>query len=573
MRRTRLLAAGAAIGLAASAVAGCSSTQHTGGGSAGSNSGANGNRVPALSEDLKPGGTVTIANESGATWNCQFNPLTTDQQEASGFIYESMVYVNPLQDTAAPTPLLASSYSWNSDDTQLTFQVRQGVKWSDGTPFSADDVAYTFNLLKANSALDTFALWSAPSAGGAGLTSVTASGSTVTLKFTSNASIFFYDVAGDTPIVPEHIWKSVGDPTNYTDTKPVGTGPFTVGGCTANNIKYTANPSYWMPNEPHVQTVNYPAYLSNDPANNDLASGKDNWGGQYIPNINSFYLSKSSNFHIWSPPVSNVSLIPNMQQGPTASLEVREAIAYALNRTQIAAIGEQGEEQAANQTGVINPTFSAFFNSSALSSSGYASQNLDKAKSLLSAAGYSSSHPLSLTVKSITGYSDWDADLAVAKQELQGIGINLTTQDEADNTYTSDLQNGNFQLAFYGPPGGPTPYYELHLMLGSSNLQPIGKAAQGDYGRYKNPAVDQLFGTYASATSPAAQQDAIKQISTYMIKDVPLIPVVEAVDWFQYSTQDLQGWPSASDPYAQPAPWNYPDLEMVLLHLYSKSSQ
>jgi peptide/nickel transport system substrate-binding protein len=373
--------------------------------------------------------------------------------------------------------------------------------------------------------------------------------------------------------VPQHIWQSAGNPTNYFDTKPVGTGPFTVSSCSGNNIKYTANPTYWMPNEPHVQTVNYPAYLSNDPANNDLASGKDNWGGQYIPNINNFYLSKSSNYHIWSPPVSNVSLIPNVAKGATSNVAVRQAIAYALNRTAIASIGEQGEEQAANQTGVITPTFSAYFNNSALQSSGYATQNLAKAQNLLQQAGYSPSHPLSLTVKNTTGYSDWDADLQVMKQELAGIGINLTVKDEADNTFTSDLQDGNFQLAFYGPPGGPTPYYELHQMLDSSNMAPVGQSAEGDYGRYKNPAVDQLFTQYAQATTPAAQQQAIKSLATYMVQDVPLIPVVEAVDWFQYSTQDLQGWPSASDPYAQPAPWNWPDVESVLLHLYSKSAQ
>jgi len=570
MRRTKLLAAGAAIGLAAAA-AGCSSTQHVGG--ATGTGGTSGNTVPALSADLKAGGTVTISNESGATWNCQFNPLTTDQQEANGLVYESLLYINPLQDTAAPTPLLATSYAWNPADTQLTFKVRSGVKWSDGTAFSAADVAYTFNLIKANSSLDTFSLWSAPSSGGAGLTSVTASGSTVTMDFSANASVYFYDVANMVPIVPEHIWSKVGNPSNFNDTNPVGTGPFTVAGCGADNIKYSANPTYWMPNEPHVQTVNYPAYLSNDPANNDLATGKDNWGGQYIPSVNSFYLSKSSNFHIWSPPVSNVSLIPNIAQGPTANVDVREAIAYALNRTEIAAIGEQGEEQAANQTGVITPTFDAYLNSSALASSGYSTANTTKATQLLAEAGYSTSHPLSLTVKNTTGYSDWDADLQVVKQELALIGINLTTADEAGNTFTSDLQNGNFQLAFYGPPGGPTPYYELHLMLDSANYAAVGSAAQGDYGRYKNPAVDQLFGQYTSATSQTAQEAAMKQIETYMINDVPLIPVIEAVDWYQYSTADLEGWPSASDPYAQPAPWNYPDIEMVLLHLFSKSAQ
>lgn len=568
MRRTRIIAAGAAIGLAA-AVAGCSSTQHVGGG--GSN--ATGNNVPALSANLKPGGTITISNETGATWNCQFNPLTTNQQEANGYIYESLLYINPLQSTAAPTPLLATSYTWNSSDTQLTFQIRSGVKWSDGTPFSAQDVAYTFNLIKKYSSLDTFALWSAPASGGAGLTGVTASGNSVTLNFSSNASVYFYDVANMLPIVPQHIWSTVGNPTNYTDTKPIGTGPFVVNNCGADNIKYTANPTYWMPNEPHVQTINYPAYLSNDPANNDLANGKDNWGGQYIPSVNSFYLSKSTNFHIWSPPVSNVSLIPNLQQGPTANLNVREAIAYALNRGQIAAIGEQGEEQAANQTGVITPTFNNYFDSAALSSSGYTSQNMAKAQAAIQAAGYSPSHPLSLSVKSVTGYTDWDADLQVVKQELGSIGINLTTTDEADNTFTSDLQAGNFQLIMYGPPGGPSPYYELHLMLDSANDQAIGTAAQGDYGRYKNPTVDAAFGQYAAATSDSAREQAIKQVEASMIQDVPLIPVVESVDWYQYSTSDIQGWPSASDPYAQPSPWTYPDVEQVLLRLYSKAAQ
>ncbi|HET9168685.1 MAG TPA: ABC transporter substrate-binding protein, partial [Actinospica sp.] len=259
--------------------------------------------------------------------------------------------------------------------------------------------------------------------------------------------------------------------------------------------------------------------------------------------------------------------------GPTANLGVRQAIAYALNRAQIAAIGEQGEEPAANQTGVVTPTFNSFLNSSLLSSSGYSSQNLTKAQAALTAAGYSTSHPLSLTVKTVTGYTDWDADLQVVKQELAGIGINLTVLDEADNTFTSDLQNGNFQVIMYGPPAGPTPYYELHLMLDSANDAAVGTAAQGDYGRYKNTAVDAAFGQYAAATTPAAQQAALQTVETAMINDVPLIPVVESVDWFQYSTADLQGFPSAADPYAQPSPWTYPDVEQVLLRLYSKAAQ
>jgi peptide/nickel transport system substrate-binding protein len=244
------------------------------------------------------------------------------------------------------------------------------VKWSDGQPFTAQDVAFTFNLLKQDPATDLFSLWSA-----AGLRGATASGDTATLTFSQNAQAYFYDFADQIGIVPQHIWGDASivgkTPDTWSDPNPVGTGPYEVSPCTANNIQYTANPRYWMPNEPHIQKVEYPAYLSNDPANEDLASGKDQWGNQFIPSIQSFYLDKSANNHTWSPPVTNADLFPNLAQGPTADLKVREAISYALDRGKISEIGEDGEEPAANQTAVISPTFSRYEDTAALLASGF----------------------------------------------------------------------------------------------------------------------------------------------------------------------------------------------------------
>jgi peptide/nickel transport system substrate-binding protein len=100
----------------------------------------------------------------------------------------------------------------------------------------------------------------------------------------------------------------------------------------------------------------------------------------------------------------------------------------------------------------------------------------------------------------------------------------------------------------------------------------IGKQANGNYERYNNKAVDALFDQYATADD-ATQVSLIKQISSYMVKDVPVIPTTAAGDWFQYNTSDLQGWPTKDDPYAQPAAYNVPDVEQVLLHLYSKAAQ
>src|SRR6185312_607675 len=192
MRRSKtssLLAVAISIGLAASA---CSSTKHTsdsasGGGSTAASSGGSSSTGGTA---YKQGGTLTISNEQGQTWPCSFNPYnSTFNLESLGFIYEPLIYTNILQD-AKETPMLASGYKWNADKTQITFTIRDGVKWSDGQPLTADDVAYTYNLMKQTPALDNYSLWSA-----AGLTSVTATGNQVTMAFKQNAQVYFYTFA------------------------------------------------------------------------------------------------------------------------------------------------------------------------------------------------------------------------------------------------------------------------------------------------------------------------------------------------------------------------------------------
>jgi ABC-type transport system substrate-binding protein len=89
---------------------------------------------------------LTISNENGALWTCGFNPLNaSDTLLSVGFMYEPLVYMNPLQD-GKTTPMLASSWTWGAGNKSLTFTIRSGVKFSDGTPMTAADVAYTFNL-------------------------------------------------------------------------------------------------------------------------------------------------------------------------------------------------------------------------------------------------------------------------------------------------------------------------------------------------------------------------------------------------------------------------------------------
>jgi peptide/nickel transport system substrate-binding protein len=550
-----IVAAGA---LAAGCTAGSQSTSSSGGS-------GNGNKAAGNS-------TLTISNESGQLWSCGFNPLNpSDTQLSAGFIYEPLVYVNPLQQ-GKTTPMLASSYQWSNGNKTLTFTIRSGVKWSDGTPMTANDVAYTFNLTKKNSALDLTGAWSV-------LSSVTASGSTVTMNFKAVAVPYFYYIADQTPIVPEHVFSKMSNPVTDPVKAPVGTGPYTMSKCTPQNITYKANPNYWQPGLPKVKTLQYPAYTSNNTANDDLANGSAQWGGQYIPGIKAFYTSKSPNYRYWFPPTVNVTLIPNLTDPQLKNVKVRQAISYAVNRTQVSNVGESGYEPAANQTGIVTPTFSSSLDQSALSAwgNGY---DPAKAKSLLAQAGYHMSggvmtnaagQKLSFTVNNIGDYSDWVASMQVIQQNLKAVGIVITPHNLSNPDHVTDLNFGKFQLALYDQQTfGPSAYYELNNWLNSANTAPVGKQAATNYERYSNPKTDALLNQYETTTSTSEQQSILNQIQQVMLNDVPIIPVIEAVDWYQYDTGTFSGWPTQGDSYAQPAPYAYPDNEQVLLRLAPK---
>ena len=545
----------------------------------GSSSKSSGTSTTAASTG-KIGGKLVIDNESGSTWTCQFNPFNSAVLGPGitfALVYEPLEFVNILQSNNPPVPMLATSSQWSDGFKTLTFTVRNGVKWTDGTPFSAADVVYTFNAMKSDKVIDLNALWSAD---GGPLTSVAPGGANqVVFKFNAPAQTYFYYVADQTPIVPQHIWSTLNQKSlhTYADSKPVGTGPYEVSNCSGQNIKYLRNPGYWQSSPGHptpmLQEIDYPAFLSNTQANLSLAQGQAQWGGQYIPNIQSFYIGKDpTHRHNWFPPVLNVGLVPNLSNPLLSQLPVRQAIVYALDKPTIARLGEGGEQQPANQSGVITPTFQSWVDSS-LTQPGY---DPAKAQQMLTSAGFKkgsngiyqspSGQPLSFTIKTISGYSDWDASLQIIAQELKAVGIAVTVQDENSTPYTADIQNGHFQLAYAGSGGpatspGPSPYYELRGWLFGGNI------GSTNYSRFKSAAADALFNQYPAA-SHSQQAQIIDQIQKIMLADVPFIPTTEGVDWYQYDTTHIGGWPTQSNEYAQPSPYSFPDNGQVVAHLY-----
>ena len=232
----RLLITGAAALLAA-ALAACSSSASSG-------------NATGSSAGKGPSGTLTISNEQGTQWNCSFNPFNPGnlgEGVTMGQVYEPLAFVDTLENAKA-SPWLATSWAWSNGNKTLTFTIRKGVKFSDGTPMTAADVAYTFNLIKKVSALDVNSVWSV-------LSSVTQSGDNVVMTFKAPSVPYFYYIADQIPIVPEHVWSKISNPVTYADSDPIGTGAYTVKPCTPQNITYVANPDYWQPGEPKIAKV------------------------------------------------------------------------------------------------------------------------------------------------------------------------------------------------------------------------------------------------------------------------------------------------------------------------------
>jgi peptide/nickel transport system substrate-binding protein len=554
----RLIKYGVVIASCCLAATACSSSSSGG-------SGGGGGKTSSAS------GVLSIDNESGGNWTCDFNPFNlSDISFSLGTVYEPLVFVDTLENAKA-TPWLAQSFAWSNGNKTLTFTIRKGVKFTNGDPLTAADVLYTFNLLKANKTLDINSVWSV-------LSGVTQSGDQVVMQFKAPAVTYFYYIADQIGIVDPKVWSKISDPTKYPDTNPIGTGPYTVSSktCTPQNIQYQANPNFWKPGLPKVATVNYPAYLTNDSANNVLAQGGAQWGSQFIPNIDKFLAGQPAIKH-WFPPVANVSVFINLTNPVLKDVAVRQAMAYAINRAKASQLGEFGEEPASNQTGIVTPTFSNWLDTAQAAKFGnnYAF-NPKKAISILEADGYKrgsngifakNGKPLSFSIINNGGFSDWVNAVNVIVADFKAVGIQLTAQDLSQTTYQAKLYAGQFELGYGSETGGPGPYFELRQWLYSANSAPIGTPAGSNFERFSDQKVDNLINQFPTTTSPSEQQSIVSQLEKVMLTEVPLIPVTESVDWFQYDTSKFSGWPSPSNQYAQPAAYNYPDWEQVMLNL------
>lgn len=530
----------------------------------------------AHSAQARPASGVALTVESSPVGSANgFNPFVPTAASsivgATAMIYEPLFQADILK-PGTYYPFLATHYAWNKTGTEITFTIRQGVKWSDGTPFSAADVAFTYKLIKANPSIN---------GGGLAITGVSQSGNKVTLKFATPQYANFQNIAAQVYIVPEHIWSSVGNPATYTDTSPVGTGPYTVSSVSTSGLVLTANQNYWGGpfgghGAPAVQTVEFPTLSSNTSALEALLTNQVMWAGNFIAGVQKQFAGKPLTF--WSPPDNTNSLEPNLSEWPTNQLAVRQAISDAIDRTAIADQGEDGLEPiATNASGLILPEFQQFLSPAVKSYSLSPHANAKAAEKVLEQAGYKRNSQgwfalngkvVKLTIVDPSGYSDYAADDAIVAQDLKKAGIDASFDGLSVNGWNADMATGSFQLTMHWSQTSVSAYQLYNAWLNSALATKSNRA--GNFEGLKSATVDSELKALASAGSVSAQLKDLEPIETYVAQNLPVIPTVYGVSWGEFNTGSFTGWPTKSDPYesAQPAaPFN----EVVVLHLKPKS--
>jgi len=491
---------------------------------------------------------------------------------ADGLVYEPLLQFNLANPSQKPYDWLATGYAWSNGGKTITFTIRQGVKWNNGTPLTAADVAFTYNYVKAHSSgKDDINL------GGLQPTSVTQSGNDVSLTFASSQYMNL-ELIGGQAIIPQSVWSGISDPATYTDPSPVGSGPYKLGNYTAEGFTMVANPGYWAPVP--VSKVYFPVYTTNSSAENALFAGQIDWTGNYIANLQKDFIQKdpSHNYAFEGSNASN-ALYPNLSKFPTNQLAVRKAIDLALNRSAIGTQGESGlEAPVLNASGITQPAFSAWLAPSLASNNLPAAGSASQAAAVLTAAGYkknsagffaNSQGEVDISITTPGAYSDYANDVELAVSELNAAGIKATFDNTTPAQYDAVAADGDFSMLLRWGQGGINPF---SLYNGWLNPNEIG-TGNGNYERLNDPTITADLNKLNGDSTIAQQTTDLTPIEQYVATNLPVVPTTTSAEWCEYSSSHYTGWPTQSNPYdsCQPSGSNNGQStgtdEYVLLHL------
>ncbi|MET9775580.1 ABC transporter substrate-binding protein [Streptomyces sp. NPDC006367] len=520
-------------------------------------------------------GATTLVAYTGQSGDYQinFNPYSPTMIDGPGSIYEPLFFYNVARKDE-PKPRLGTEFAWNDKGTELTVTLREGVKWTDGRPFTADDVAFTFDMVRDN-----------PTMNSTGFTGKTTVVDPTHVRITFDKPSFSEgpQILGKFWIVPKHLWEKIAEPAEDVMKKPVGTGPYKLAEFKPQAFTLEANPDYYA-GAPAVKKIRYVALSGNQSGADALKAGQIDWQTGPVPDIKNVEKNYPG-YKAVTVPMNQAALFTCSSaelgcKGPQTDPAVRKAVYYAMDRTQLNALAFE------NTAGEISPGFALPERDKALVSTKLKDPiapmepQADTAARLLEGAGWTkgsggiytkNGRQLALTVKVVAGWTDYITAVSTVAEQLKKAGIKLTVQQLSWNEWSDARGRGEYELLldslYQGP--APDPYYLYSYFFSSRTTAPVGETANPNFARFKDPKVDQALAALSGIAmdDTEARQPYYDTIQTRIEESMPYIPMLTGGTTSQFNARKFTGWPTEDNLYAFPAVWGRPDNSQIYLNL------
>ena len=469
--------------------------------------------IAATAFGQKPGGTLRMYNPESVASLSMLEEFANAELPIMGMFNNLVMFDQHVAQNSLQTivPDLATSWSWDEDGTDLTFQLRQGVRWHDGKPFTARDVKCTWDLyletgpekLRINPRKSSYYNLAAVSANG---------DYDVTFHLKRSQPAFPMLLAGGFSVIyPCHV--SPRDMRQH----PIGTGPFKFLDFRPKEyVKVTRNPDYWKPDRPYLDGIEHTVLP--DPATAVLAfiAGKFDItrpGQLTAPLMNEIEGRVPQAICEWTPGNGNRHLLVNRDKPPFDNPDLRRAMALSIDRQAFVDIIGQGQGHIG---GVLQPPPAGLWGmppEMLKELPGYdpdVPKNRAEARQIMEKLGYGPAHQLSIKVTS----QDWSIyrDPAVLLiDQLKQVHIDGELELVDTPQYYPKILRKDYSVALNLQTSGPDPDPILHLFYGCG--------ASVNWSGYCNPEVDELIERQSREGDPERRKPVLWDIERKLAAD------------------------------------------------------
>lgn len=524
----------------------------------------------------------TIQDPENFNW---FTAGTKREHGAHQSMWEPLFILN--YSTGELEPWLATSIEPNADFSEWTLNIREGVEWSDGEAFDADDVVFTINMVLGNEELSAREAATIRSQ----VASVEKTGD-LSVKLTLNAANprfptenFGVRIFGSFLIMPEHVWSQAEDPATFAFYPPIGTGPYTYSSGATNRMIWDRNDDYWGV-KTGFQDLPAPQRLiwletGGEESRAQLLATNQIDAAQNV-SIGTFEAIQAQNpavigWHAgypyaWPDPCARQMEI-NTTVAPWDDPAMRRAVADIIDRNQIVNVAYEGTTVASQtmfaQYGSMSPYIDAVVEA------GYglsASADLDAAKAAIEGAGYvmgsdgiyeMNGEDLSVNIHVNSASTEYTRTIDVVVEQLNRAGIAAKAVPVENGVFWGEvLPFGAFEMSYSWLSCGSVnePWTSMTRYTNAS-VVPVGERSPGfnNTSRWESDAaasytaiVDQMAGM---AGDDPALPGMVAEAYQHLDAEVPFIPLVQAAKLLPFNTTYWSGWPTAENDYNHPAFW------------------